>query len=175
VALAPSAQVYQGTSLTPGSSHAWQAQRAALTLRLETPVLPLRLSGEQGGFRGNPNETFSLGGVTTSLVPQSLDLGRVEQPALPALSATGDRFLRWRGELGSLVRAYGEGTALWNAGQGRGPYQRVLGLEFNLDGLGQEASEQATKRVRIRAGLHRPLDGAMRDRTVATLTLMLRP
>jgi hypothetical protein len=51
----------------------------------------------------------------------------------------------------------------------------VLGLELNLDGLDQEASDKALKRVRVRAGVHRPLDGAMRHRTVATLTLMLRP
>jgi len=29
--------------------------------------------------------------------------------------------------------------------------------------------------MRLQIGLHRPLDGIMRDRTVATLALVLRP
>ncbi|MGA2081494.1 MAG: hypothetical protein ABSH53_12920 [Holophaga sp.] len=173
--LAPAVKVFQGNRQTPGAPHAWQALRASVDLRVETPLVPLHLGGEQGGMRGNPQEVFSLGGVTTSLVPESLDLGRIEQPALPAFTATGDRFQRWRFDLGGPVRAYAEGAALWTAGQDRGPWQRVLGLELNLDGLDQEASDKALKRVRVRAGVHRPLDGAMRHRTVATLTLMLRP
>ncbi len=142
---------------------------------LETPVLPLTFKGEQGSFRGNPREAFQLGGVTTSLVPASLDLARVEQPALPAHSATGDRFLRWRGQLGGAARFYAEGTALWRSGQERGPFQRVLGLEFAPDLLAGQGSEQALKRMQIQLGVHRPLDGTMKGRTVATLTLMLRP
>jgi hypothetical protein len=31
------------------------------------------------------------------------------------------------------------------------------------------------RRFRIQAGLHRPLDGPMRNRTVGTLTLVVRP
>jgi hypothetical protein len=172
--LAPTLQFYEGTSLNPGVSHDWNALRVSLKARLETPVLPLTLKGEQGSFRGNPQEAFHLGGVTTSLVPASLDLARVEQPALPAYTATGDRFLRWRGELGGAARFYAEGTALWRSGQDRGPFQRVLGLEFAPDLLGQ-GSEQVLKRMRLQVGVHRPLDGTMKGRTVATLTVMLRP
>ena len=102
-------------------------------------------------------------------MPESLDLDRVVQPALPARSASGDRFLRWRGELGAALRVYGEGTALWNGGQERGPFQRVLGLEGGYGGAG------LARRIRMRAGVHRPLDGIMKGRTVATLTFVLRP
>jgi hypothetical protein len=173
--LTPGLQGYEGSTLTPGGSRSWNALRAGLKLRLETPLLPVTLSGEQGSFRGNPAETFHLGGLTTTLVPESLDLARVEQPALPAYTATGDRFLRWRGELGGAVRVYGEGTALWDAGQARGPFQRVVGLTFAADTLGGNGSEQVQKRMKVQLGVHRPLDGAMKGRTVGTLTLMLRP
>lgn len=169
--LNPGLDLYQGRS----AARNWSAQRASLRLRLETPILPLTLRGEQGRFQGDPAEAFHLGGITTSLVPESLDLDRISQPALPSRSAAGDRFLRWRGELGSVVRFYGEGTALWNAGQERGPFQRVLGLEGVLDTLAGNGSELVLKRMQVRAGVHRPLDGAMKGRTVATLTLMLRP
>jgi len=168
--LNPGLDLYQGRS----AARSWNAERASLRLRLETPLLPLTLRGEGGRFGGDPGEGFHLGGVGTSLVPASLDLDRIEQPALPARSATGDRFLRWRGELGSLVRFYAEGTALWDAG-GRGPFQRVLGLECAVDTLAGNGSEQVLKRMQARVGVHRPLDGAMKGRTVATLTLMLRP
>ena len=175
VGLTPGLQAYAGTSLTPGGGHAWNALRLGLAARLENPAVPLTLKGEQGSFRGNPAETFHLGGVTTSLVPASLDLDRVAQAALPADSATGDRFLRWRGELGQGLRFYGEGTALWNAGQERGAFQRVLGLELALDGPQLGLGERAARRMRLELGLHRPLDGAMKGRTVGTLTLTLRP
>jgi hypothetical protein len=180
LAAVPAVQACQGTSSAPGGARSWQLLRPALTVRLETPWLPLAFMGEQGLLRGNPQETFALGGVTTSLVPASLDLDRIEQPALPARSAVGDRFQRWRGELGGAVRLYEEGTAVWNAGQGRGPFQRVLGLEFALDSLALEGwppagSDQARRRFQVEAGVHRPLDGVMRGRTVATLTLVMRP
>jgi len=175
VDLAPALQGYAGSSLTSGGSRPWQALRAGLAVHLETPLVPLTLSGEQGSFHGNPVEAFHLGGATTSLVPPSLDLDRVAQPALPAFSAAGDRFLRWRGELGGTVRVYGEGAALWNAGQERGPFQRVLGLELALDGPSLGGPERAAQRLRFRLGLHRPLDGAMQGRTVATMTVTLRP
>jgi len=172
--LSPALQVYEGSSSTSGP-HSWNALRGSLKVRLETPILPLTLKGEQGSFRGNPREGFQLGGITTSLVPESLDLARVAQPALPALSATGDRFQRWRAELGGNLRCYAEGTAMWRSDEPRGPFQRVLGLEFALDTLAREGSEQALRRMQVLVGAHRPLDGAMKGRTVATVTLMLRP
>jgi hypothetical protein len=64
---------------------------------------------------------------------------------------------------------------MWRSGQDRGPFQRVLGLEFAPDLLAGQGSEQALKRMQLQVGVHRPLDGTMKGRTVATLTLMLRP
>jgi hypothetical protein len=172
--LAPVLQAGQGFSTAPGG-RAWQVWRGSLRLRLETPFLPVTLTGEQGALHGHPTETFTLGGVTTSLVPTRLDLGRVEQPALPARTAVGDRLLRWRGELGGPLRFYVEGVALWAAGQERSPFQRVLGLEGALDPPARYESERVRRPVQVRLGLHRPLDGAMAGRTVATVTVALRP
>lgn len=171
VDLAPSGQVYQGAT----GGQAWRAWRGAVRLRLETPLAPVTVLGERGALAGNPNEIFTLGGVTGVLAPASLDLNRVAQPALPARTATGDRFLRWRGELGGTVHLYAEGAALWTAGGDRGPFQRVLGLEATLDRRAFPGGETLFRRVRVEAGVHRPLDGAMAGRTVATVTVLVRP
>ena len=107
--------------------------------------------------------------------PAGLDCDRLEQPALPGLMATGDHFSRWRGEAGGMFHAYLEGTQVWNAGGARPPFLRVAGLEVTvLNPLGL-ASEEVLKRMRLQVGVHRPLDGIMKDRAVATLALVLRP
>ena len=74
-----------------------------------------------------------------------------------------------------MVSAYLEGTALWNAGQDRPPFVRVAGAQFSLNAPLGSASEDVLRRMRLQVGLHRPLDGIMRNRTVATVTLVLRP
>ena len=75
----PAVDFYQGLT---GAS--WTALRASLALRVDTPILPVVLKAEQGRFGGTSGAVFHLGGVGTSLVPDSLDLDRVEQPALPS-------------------------------------------------------------------------------------------
>ncbi len=173
VALRPNLQWFPGTT----SGNRWNLLRAEVALRLENPVVPvtLRTSGGrivQGGAGG---EAFHLGGTATSLLPASLDCDRVEQAALPSRLATGDRFLRWRGEAGGALRAYLEGTALWAPGPGRPPFTRVAGLEFTLENPLGAAGEEFLRRMRIQAGFHRPLDGPMKGRSVGTLTLVMRP
>ena len=108
-------------------------------------------------------------------MPASLDLNRVEQPALPARTAVGDRFLRWRGELGGRVHLYGEGAALWTAGGDRGPFQRVVGLEATLAAGTGPDGDAARRRLRVQVGVHRSLDGIMEGRTVATIMVLVRP
>jgi hypothetical protein len=178
----PILQAFEG--LTSGGApnagdHRWRSLRAALALTLENPVLPLRLGASGGaiaqdGAAASP-EAFHLGGTPTSLVPESLDADRVEQPALPAFLATGNRFFRWRAAAGGTVSAYLEGTALWQAGQDRPPYLRVAGLQVTWTNPLASASDQALRRMRLQLGVHRPLDGLMKDRTVGTFTLVIRP
>ena len=171
----PSLDLYLGSTREAfGGTASWNATRAALELRLDTPLTGLTLKGEEGRIGGGSTETFHLGGVTTSLIPLSLDLNRLEQAALPAYTAEGDRFLRTRMAVGGLVRAYLEGSALWNGGQPRPAFQRVAGVEFALD-LDGPGGEQQAKKMNLRVGVHRPLDGEMRGRTVGTLTLVVRP
>lgn len=174
VQLAPALQAFQGFTSAPGG-HAWHAWRGEAALRLETPLGPAVLLGERGALGGNPTEAFTLGGTASSLVPASLDLERVEQAALPSRTAAGDRFLRWRCELGGRLHLYGEGTALWQAGADRGPFQRVVGLEATLASGTGSSGEAARQRLRVQVGVHRPLDGVMDGRTVATVTVLLRP
>lgn len=176
VAFNPNLQWFPGVTTGTRTDH-WNLLRADLALRLENPAVPvtLRTSGGRIVNSGAAGEAFHLGGSATALVPVSLDCDRVEQPALPEFLATGDRFLRWRGEVGGPVRAYLEGAAVWNPGPGRPPFQRVAGLEVSLDNPLGAASEEVLRRMRLQAGVHRPLDGPMKNRTVATLTVVLRP
>jgi hypothetical protein len=172
LAVRPALDLYAGTTGSAGASRSWTGTRTALTLNLGTPLTTLTGKVEQGRLGGT--ETFSLGGVGTSLVPLSLDLNRVEQSALPAYAALGNRFLRYRAELGTLVRAYLEGDALWNEGQERTPFHRVVGLELTLN-LPSPGREQVGKKMKLEVGIHRPLDGTMKQRTVGTLSLVVRP
>ena len=175
--LRPVLDFYAG-STDPGlagqPSQAWNATRASLVLQLATPVTAFTLKGAGGRFGGDSGESFHLGGVTSSLVPISLDLNRLEQPALPAYSAEGERFLQYRVMAGERFRAYLEGNVLWNRSEARGAFQRVLGLEYALE-LDDSGRNQVARKLSLKVGLHRPLDGAMEGRTVATLSLVLRP
>ena len=174
--LRPALDLYAGStqSRVLGSSHGWTAARAELALRLDTPLTVFSLQGAGGRFGGESGEAFHLGGLTTSLVPLSLDLNRLEQPALPAYAAEGDRFLHYRLAAGGPFKAYLEGHALWNGGQERMAFQRVLGLTYVL-ALQGSAGEQVSRKLKLSLGLHRVLDGPLRDRTVGTLSLVLRP
>ncbi|HLO68564.1 MAG TPA: hypothetical protein VK188_16185, partial [Holophaga sp.] len=173
-----------GLSATPefqgvaGSTRAWTLVRGALGLRMDTPALALRARLSGGALNqgdSGPRQVFHLGGQATSLVPVALDLDRLEQPALPGFLRVGDRFLRWRGETGGVLSAYLEGTALWSKGEARPPWMRVAGLTASLDNPLGAASEETLRRMRLELGVHRPLDGPMRNRTVATLAVILRP
>jgi hypothetical protein len=155
----------------------WTLLRPDLAIGLETPFLPFTLRTSAGFLHqgASGEEAFHLGGPITSLVPQSLDSDLIEQPALPARLAGGDRFFRWRGEAGGQIRVYLEGTQVWQAGLDRGPTLRVAGVQFTTDAPFGLPRDLLHKHLRLQAGLHRPLDGALRNRTVGTLTLLLRP
>jgi len=171
---------FQGVagSTRAGDTRAWTLVRGALGLRMDTPALALRARLSGGALNqgdSGPRQVFHLGGQATSLVPVALDLDRLEQPALPGFLRVGDRFLRWRGETGGVLSAYLEGTALWSKGEARPPWMRVAGLTASLDNPLGAASEETLRRMRLELGVHRPLDGPMRNRTVATLAVVLRP
>lgn len=159
---------------------AWTLLRGAVAASWINPWAPLTLRWEQGRLGGAPTplDRFQLGGVASSLRPETLDLDRVLQPALPALQATGDRFRRLRGELDlGPLDAYVEGTSVWDATDPRPAALRVAGLELDSRRLGLPASllRPLAGNLSFQIGVHRPLDGVMKHRTVFTLTLLLRP
>lgn len=157
----------------------WTLTRAALTLGWINPWAPLTVRAEGGRLGGDPTrlDLFHLGGVATSLLPASLDGNRVAQPALPTATTTGDRLQRLRGEVGHGLRAYVEHTTVWQATDSRPAAQRVVGLELDSRDLGlpQDVLRRLAGNLSFSLGLHRPLDGTMRGRTVATLSVLLRP
>lgn len=156
----------------------WNLQRINLAFRFENELVPFALRGELARVGGGPTglDRLHLGGGETDLVPPDLDLNRFAQVALPAFSATGDRGRRWRAELGAGLHAYFEHSQVWNAGQARTPATRVAGVELTVrDPLQTERLAPALGRIELTIGLHRPLDGLMKERTVGSLSLIVRP
>ncbi len=156
----------------------WTLQRGDLRLRLGTPAGSLVLRMSEGRLGGAPTalDAFHLGGMATSLVPASLDWNRLEQIALPGHLQTGDRLRRLRGEFGDGLRLYLEHAAVWDQHLTRPAYQRVVGAEFALHELmPRNLAELLLGRFTLTLGAHRILDGAMKDRTVGTVTMVLRP
>ncbi len=177
-----SAQAKDAAGRTDGNS--WQLQRGHLQARVYTPWTQVMLKAESARVLGEPTALDQLhsGGLTTSLVPASLDWNRVEQPALPSYNAIGDRMRRIRLEIGSGLRVYLEHTAVWDHTQDRPAFTKVAGVEFDLmQSIGNnEASERLVGHMTFVAGIHRVLGdkskgASMQDRTVGTLSIVLRP
>ncbi|GLH68439.1 hypothetical protein [Geothrix edaphica] len=160
--------------------HAWTLTRTTLTLGWINPWSPLTVHLEEGRIGGDPTtlDRFRLGGVGTSLLPTALDANRVVQAALPAYTATGNRLRRLRGDLGlGLLRAYVEHATVWQDAAPRPSAQRVAGLELDsrdID-LPLDVLRRLAGNLSFTVGLHRPLDGTMKGRTVGTLSVIVRP
>lgn len=158
--------------------HAWNLQRGQLSLRFSNDLLNFHLKSDLARVGGLPSvlDRLNLGGSKTSLVPAALDLNQFHQEALPAFLATGDRARRLRGEFGASLRAYLEHAQVWNAGQARPAGVRVAGVEMAFhDLLPAEQAAAILGRIEFTLGLHRPLDGVMKDRTLGTVSLIVRP
>ncbi|GLH73080.1 hypothetical protein GETHLI_15820 [Geothrix limicola] len=167
---------YQGRT----EGRAWTLSRLALTAGWINPWAPLSLQAEAGRLNGDPGpfDRFHLGGVPTSLLPTALDANRVVQAALPAYTSTGNRLARLRSELGlGVFRAYVEHATLWPDSAPRPSAQRVAGLELDSRHLNlpMDVLRRMAGNLSFTLGLHRPLDGVMKDRTVGTLSVIVRP
>ncbi len=177
-----SARAKDGVGRTDGQG--WQFQRGFAQVKFFTPWTQLTLKAESARVLGDPTplDRLHFGGLTTSLIPTSLDWNRVEQPALPSYSTTGDRMHRLRVEVGSGLRAYLEHTAVWDHTQDRSAFTKVAGVEFDLMQLigNNETFERLVGHMTFVVGIHRVLsdvsNGApMQDRIVGTLSLVVRP
>jgi hypothetical protein len=158
---------------------AWRLGRLRASAAWLNPWTPLALRAELGRVDGEPTswDRFQLGGQPTSLLPAALDATRVAQPALPTLSALGNRLQRLRLEAGAPVVVYAERAQVWQEGAPRAEAQRVVGLELESGRLGLplEVLHRLMGRVAFTLGLHRPLDGIMKGRTVGTVSFLVRP
>ena len=116
--------------------------------------------------------------MLTSLVPSVLEANLVVQPALPAYTATGNRLQTLRGDLAlGIVTAYLEQATVWDDASPRPAAQRVGGLEIDSHNLGlpMDVLRRLMGNLSFTLGLHRPMDGVMRGRTIGTVSLVLRP
>ncbi len=158
----------------------WNGGRTTLSLHLGNPWLPLTVIREEGRLRSHPGplDRFTLGGTASSLLPEVLQRNQVAQVALPAFLAQGDRFGSLRGEVQApLGRLYVSHSAVWDAGDPRPAYLRVVGWELgSLDlALPLDVLQRLAGRLTFSVGVHRVLDGPTRDRTVGTFQLLLHP
>ncbi|HEX7552636.1 MAG TPA: hypothetical protein VF378_03725, partial [Geothrix sp.] len=170
------AQEQQGRT----DGQAWNLARATFTAGWLNPWVPLTVRLEEGHIGGNATvlDRFHLGGVPSSLLPTALDGNRVVQAALPAYTSTGNRLQRLRGELGlGIFQAYLEHTAVWEDTLPRPSAQRVAGLELDSRNLPvpMEILRRLAGNLTFTLGVHRPLDGVMKQRTVGTLSVIVRP
>lgn len=169
---------FEGRAAWGRTEGAWSLQRAAFDVKGRYDWGSLAIRGEGGRIQGSPSnlDHFHVGGQSADLVPESLEANRIWQPALPVVYAAGDRFTRWRAEGFDFL--YVEGTAVWNEQQGRPVFQRVAGLEVKGNLADSPILGDITRRILGRAqvslGLHRPLDGPMKDRTVFTMGMTYR-
>lgn len=164
----------------------WNLQRGGLRVQLLPPAAfpALLLEAEAGRLSGEPAsplDRFHLGGLETSLVPASLDAGRIVQAALPDYLQSGDRFQRGRVSLGRAFRGYWEALVVWDRARPKPATQRVAGLEFVLDELMQgDLFTPLLGRMKFTAGVHRILQDAaggekLKDKLVATISVVVRP
>lgn len=156
----------------------WRLSREAVAVQIHNPFQRITLRAQEGRLEGRPGplDRFHLGGMAGSLEPESLGWTRLEQSALPAFLQTGTRFRSLRGELGQEVRAYVQRAEVWTPGEARPGAVRVLGVEVDPSPLlSQDIVRRILGPTRLVLGVHRPLDGLMKDRTVATVqwSLML--
>ncbi len=158
---------------------AWHLTRVTFRASWLNPWVPLTVRAEGGRIGGEPTtlDRFHLGGLPNSLLPASLDANRVTQAALPAYTTTGNRLQRLRGELGGTVQAYLEQVTVWQDASRRPAAQRVVGFELDSRSMGlpQDILRRLMGNLSFTLGVHRPLDGIMKGRTVGTVSLLLRP
>jgi hypothetical protein len=169
-------QAYQGR--TNGSP--WTLSRLAVTAGWINPWVPLTFQVEFGRIGGNPTrfDRFHLGGTQTSLLPASLDANRIVQAALPAYSETGNHFQSLRTNLSLVfVTAYLEHATAWDDASPRPAALRVAGVEIDSRNLSLPLAvlRRLCGNLSFTLGLHRPMDGIMKNRTVGTFSIVLRP
>jgi hypothetical protein len=154
----------------------WQIARLGLGLSFITPLGPLHISAQEGRLWGDPGifDMFHLGGINTSLVPTSLDLNRLEQDALPGYMQVGDRMRKMRATWGGL---YYEKSAVWFDDGSKPEYQSIAGLEFRLDEEIADIISPILPDATVpffAFGVHRIIDGPIKNKTVVTFSMGVR-
>ena len=165
------------TDIYIGSSANWELARFKAALSLKTPLGSFNLSAEEGRIYGDYGvlDAFHLGGQNTDIVPDSLNLNRVQQPALPGYASIGDKMRKLRAEYGSGIYFYFESAAVWSSNENGIDCLRVAGVELQLDKLLDDSARMILRYLPLYSvGIHRPLDGVMKDRTVFTVNVRIK-
>lgn len=76
-----------------------------------------------------------------------------------------------------VITTYLEHALVWQDSTSRPSAQRVAGLELDRrnQGLSMDMLRRLSGNSSFTFSLHRPLDGVMKDRTVGTISVIVRP
>jgi len=155
----------------------WNILRMSAGLSLITPIGQISTMAEEGRAWGRLGilDAFHLGGLNVTILPDGIDMNRIQQAALPGFIQSGDQMRRFKVALFEDIFYY-EKVAVWNSKGPAGPeYLRIVGAELNLDDL--IAADMATSisaTPMFSLGVHRPLDGIMKNKYVVTFRLGYR-
>ena len=156
----------------------WTLTRYRAGIQIATPMGRFSLNAEDGRIGGDCTamDAFHLGGLNAGLVPMSLDMNRIQQAALPGYQQVGDRMRKIRASYGHVGYLYYERAAVWFSDAGAKEYLRVAGAELKLEDLPALAQLRSVlgHGLSFSLGLHRPLDGEMKNRTVFTVNFLLK-
>jgi len=154
----------------------WNLVRLSAGLSLVMAGTTISVSAEEGRVGGNFGilDAFHLGGLNVTLVPDGLDINRVQQAALPGFIQSGDRMRRFKVSMFEEIFYY-ERVAVWNSKGPEPEYTRIVGAELNLDDMiDANVARSIGATPMLSLGVHYPLDGIMKKRYVLTFSLGYR-
>ena len=136
----------------------------------------LLISYERNAVRdaAGPPERLQLGGLDSSLLPESALVARIPVPALPVGTLVGDEHEGERATilLGGLPLFF-ERHRMWDDGGPRGDWLRLAGLEWDI--ASGPVPLVKLPGFRLTLGVARVLDDPLKGRTEAWLALAWRP
>ena len=145
----------------------WRVEaRAGLLSEEEEPIV-LSYERRQASDAG-PYDSLSLGGVATTLLPASARFGTILSSALPEKVLLGDRGERWRADvaIGGSPTFFYERDRLWTAGDPKGEWLSLAGMEFSDTSTAPDAALMRLPPARITFGgayiFDAPLEGKIR-------------
>lgn len=158
----------------------WNRSRISLEAGVATEdfsAAVIYAGGEASGVE-NPFDRFMIGGEANTILPLSVEAGRVRVPALPAAFMVGDRFETLRcsfrsDAIGKAITLFHERHRAWYEGGSRGEWLDLAGAEIDLET--DPVPILRLPAVRFRVGAARVFDGELEHTTRWWINTVFRP